>query len=159
MAGVETANTTAQRVTTRTAAEHDALLAAMHRLERALATAAPRRERAWAGQVATALREVRGDLEVHQQSSEAPDGVLAELQNAMPEAAYRINQLRHAHRAFLDEVDGLCASVERFAATGAGSVDSIRRRVVALLSEIRHHQARQVDLIFEAFERDIGALN
>jgi hypothetical protein len=28
-----------------------------------------------------------------------------------------------------------------------------------LLSELRHHQARQVDLIDEAFNRDIGAID
>jgi hypothetical protein len=159
MANGETTVTTAQRATMRAAAEHEALLAAMHRLEKALATAASGRERAWARHVAAALRGVRHDLEEHRRSSEDPDGILAELQNAMPEAAYRINQLRQAHRAFLDEVDGLCASVERFAATGDGSVDAVRRRVAALLSELHHHQARQIDLIFEAFQRDIGAVD
>ena len=48
-----------ERVSARTAGEHDALVAAMQRLEGALAAAAPGRERDWARRVGADLRDVR----------------------------------------------------------------------------------------------------
>jgi hemerythrin-like domain-containing protein len=144
---------------TRTAGEHDAILAAIHRLERALAAAAPGREADWAQQVDTELHEVRTQLVRHQRSAEEADGLFAELERAAPQMAYRIGKLRAGHAAVIDELDGLRASIERFRRDGVGTFDAIRRRAAALLTELRAHQAEEVDLIFETFDRDIGAVD
>lgn len=159
MTNVETASSAEGDVSERTAAEHDALLAAIHQLERALAAPAPGREREWARQVAATLDATRQQIEEHRRSAEAEDGLLVELQRALPEAAYRIDKLKEAHGAFIEETNGLLRDVEQLATSGHGSADAIRRRAAALLSELRHHQARQVDLIYEAFNRDIGAID
>ena len=152
------ARTPAQEmVTTQTAGEHDALVAAMQRLERALAAAAPGREADWAHRVVGDLRAVRRELEQHRETTEGPDGLFVEIRRAIPGAAYRLEKLREAHAAMLEEADALLASAERMEAAASGSVDAIRRRVSALLSALRAHQAKEVDLIYEAFDRDIGA--
>ena len=144
-------------VSARTAEEHDALVAAIQRLERALAAAAPGREADWARRVGADLRDVRAELERHRHSAEGRNGLFAELLAVMPGAAYRVGKLREAHGALLDETDGLLGSIERMADGGAGAFDAIRRRTAALLRALRAHQAGEVDLIYEAFCQDLGA--
>ena len=148
-----------QTVSIQTSGEYDALVAAMQKLERALAAAAPSREREWAERVVVDLGDVRRELERHRQSAEAADGLFAELAVAMPAAHHRIEQLRVAHRALLDEIDRLVASAEGISAGKSDSFEAIRRWAAALLTELRQHQAREVDLIYEAFSRDIGAVD
>ncbi len=146
-----------ERVSTRTAGEHDAVVVAMQRLEGALAAAAPGREQDWARRVGADLRDVRSALQQHRSSAEGPGGLFGELQAALPAASYRLGKLRQGHGAMLDETDGLLTSIERMADGGAGSFDAIRQRVSALLTGLRAHQAQEVDLIYEAFCRDLGA--
>ncbi len=131
----------------------------MQQLEGALAAAAPGREQDWARRVGADLRDVRSALEEHRASAEGPGGLFAELQVALPAASYRLGNLQQAHGAMLEETDGLLTSIERLAEDGSGSFDAIRQRVSALLSGVRAHQAREVDLIYEAFCRNLGALD
>ncbi len=146
-----------ERVSARTADEHDALVAAMQQLDGALVAAAPGREAAWASRVAADLRDVRSALEQHRASAEGAAGLFGQLQAALPGATYRLGKLRQAHSALLDEADGLLTSIERLAERSSGSYAAIRQRVSALLTGLRAHQAQEVDLIYEAFCRDLGA--
>jgi hypothetical protein len=55
-----------------------------------------------------------------------------------------------------EEAAALLASVEQFSRGTAGSVDAIRRRGAVLLLGLRYHQWQEVDLVYEAFTRDLG---
>ena len=77
----------------RTRAEHDALLAAMHRLEAALGSPAPGREREWATRVARDITPVYEALRLHADSAEGPNGLFSELEAAQPVVASRIEEL------------------------------------------------------------------
>lgn len=60
------------------------------------------------------------------------------------------------------EYDAILATTHDLERTNAGGiipVDAARRRAAHLLTVLRAHRAEQVDLILEAFERDIGALD
>jgi hemerythrin-like domain-containing protein len=159
MTTTEIRNAAQEAVSAQTSSEHDALVAAMQALERALAAAAPGREASWAQRVAADLRDVRSQIEQHRLSTEAPDGLFQEIRLAMPAAAYRLGKLRQAHGAMLDEVDALLTAVDRIGAGTPGSYDAIRRRAAGFLAGLRAHQAEEVDLIYEAFARDIGAVD
>ena len=148
-----------EAVSAQTSEEHDALITAMHKLERALVSAAPGRESEWAQRVAADLRDVRHELAQHRQSAEAADGLFAEIARAMPAAQYQLGKLRQAHGAMLDETDAPLASVERMGAGEPGSFDAVRQRASALLSGLRTHQAQEVDLVYEAFNRDISGID
>jgi hypothetical protein len=143
-------------VSRQTAAEHDALQVAMGRVERALRSPSPGRERDWAQAVADALRTLVAALTEHKQSTEATDGLLAELLHAMPQAQYQIGRIRADHALQLQQAVGLREEVERMSSVGVIAVDAIRYRAGLLLGAIRIHIARQVDLIYEAFNSDIG---
>jgi len=143
----------------RTAGEHDALLAVIHRLERALAAAAPGRESSWARPVGAELLDVRAELERHRRSTESHDGLFNEIQRTAPWMAYRVGKLRAGHAAALDEVDRLLTGLERLEQGTDATFDTIRRRTATLLMGLRAHQAEEADLIFETFERDIGTVD
>src|SRR6266508_3881270 len=98
MAARGSANTRQEEVSHRTAAEHDAVLAATHDLERALARPARGREGPWGEAVIGALRGLAEALARHRDSTEAEDGLLAELLREMPQAAFHIGRLRDEHR-------------------------------------------------------------
>ena len=148
--------TTHETVRAQTAREHDALVAAMFAFEQALAAAAPGREADWGRGVAGALGAVQQELVQHRRSAEAADGLLAVLAQVMPTAQYQLGKLRDAHAAVQEEAAALLTNVEQLSRGTAGSVDAIRRRGAALLLGLRHHQWQEVDLVYEAFTRDLG---
>jgi hypothetical protein len=143
-------------VSSRTATEHDVLLAATLTLERALGRPARGREVPRAESVTGTLRGLAVVLIQHRYSAEAEVGLLAELLRQMPETAFQIGRLRDEHRALLDETEGLLDDLENISAARTVTVDAPRRRAAHLLSALRAHQTEQADLIFESFDRDIG---
>lgn len=136
--------------------EHDALLEATHRLEAALASAAPGRERAWNQQVVEKLRTVVDLLNEHARSAEAADGLLAMIGNAQPRLLHRVERLRREHVDLLEQSCALLRQVEHHAADELPNFRDIRQRTTWLLNALRHHRASATDLIFETFSTDIG---
>lgn len=93
--------------------EHDALLVAIHRLEAALAAAAPGREQAWGNRVRDDLRLVQEALERHITSAESLDGLFAEI-DLTPHMTHRVEQLRNDHAKLLQDVSNLQEELEKF---------------------------------------------
>lgn len=138
------------------AQKHSALLGAIHSLETALFAPAPGRERDWARQVIGRLREMHGELETHRREVEGADGLYEQLETVMPRAATRIQYLKDTNQSLIDRAELLEREVERIARSGVGAFMAVRSNATLLLGEMRHQQAREVDLMFEAFDRDIG---
>lgn len=144
--------------------EHDALLVAMHRLEAALAAAAPGREQGWNARVLNDLRGVQEYLDRHVASAEAPDGLLAEIDLTRPTLVRRVDQLRREHTDLLQQAGALQRQVEQLWCVDwttdpdvRPDVADIRQQAARLLNALRDHQAHETDLIFESFFTDIGA--
>lgn len=139
-----------------THAQHDALVDAMHRLERALGSAAPGREREWNQCVTASLQAVADLLEEHVNSADADDGLLADMVTARPALMHRVERLRHEHQDLLLQARALH---RQFAHVEKGELPDfrdVRHRTTWLLNYLRHHQAAEADLMFEAFSRDVG---
>ncbi|HEY8490858.1 MAG TPA: hemerythrin domain-containing protein [Dehalococcoidia bacterium] len=138
-----------------TAREHTALLEAIHRLEAALTSPVPRREAAWRDRVRQELAQVLAKLEEHCAAAERPGGLVAELEAAQG----RLPELRLAaeeHRTLPEAVQGLLACLQQPDARPPGHGE-LRRELASLMNRLRAHQAREADLIFDAFWLDIGA--
>ena len=144
-----------QALPDRTHGEHDHLLAAIHRLEAALASAATC-QRAWADRVGDELKPVADVLELHVTSAESPDGLLAETDKVSPRLEYRLEQLRREHAGLRTQLRGLQQQIQHHGDDEKPNCQDIRRRAARMLDALRHHQAQENDLIFGSFFADIG---
>jgi hypothetical protein len=147
-----------------TRGEHDALLVAMHRLEAALAAAAPGKEQAWNARVLKDLGVVQECLAGHVASAEAQEGLFPEIDLSRPTLARRVDKLRREHADLLQQASALQRRVEEFWCVewttdmdGRPDTAEVRQQAARLLSALRDHHAHEADLIFESFYTDIGA--
>ena len=139
-----------------TRTEHDALVDAMHRLEEALASAAPGREREWNQCVTANLHAVADLLEEHVNLADAADGLLADIETTRPALMHRVERLRHEHQDLLQQARALHRQIAQRGEGELADFRDVRHRTTWLLNYLRHHQAAETDLMFEAFSRDIG---
>ncbi|HXG12053.1 MAG TPA: hemerythrin domain-containing protein [Gemmataceae bacterium] len=146
-----------RRLARLTRQEHDALLAAMHRLEAALAAAAPGREQAWIARVRDDFGAVHEALAQHVASAEGPGGLYEEIDTTRPTLTRRVDRLRQEHAALLRQAGALREQIASDSLGEPPRYPVIRQRAAELLNALRHHQAAEADVIFESFYTDIGA--
>jgi len=140
-----------------TRAEHDTLLGAIHRLEAALASAAPGREQTWNDRVASDLASVQKSLEEHVTSAESVDGLFSEIDLTRPTLIRTVERLRGEHVDLLQQTEALRSQLAHRGTGEPARFSDVRQQAARLLEALRHHQAREVDVIFESFFTDIGA--
>ena len=126
----------------------------MSALELALAAPAPRGETRWAERVHVALVELAADFREHIAITEGPNGLYRELRAKTPRLSGAIARLEKEHALIAERVDALLASAG--APTAGDDVDLLRDRGTALLGRLVRHRQRGADLVFEAYEVDIG---
>ena len=136
--------------------QHVRLTFAMRRLEGCLGQAAPGREPDWIKEVSLALDLLLAAMSESQELVCRDGSLIDEIKYTTPRLLKRIENLRN-------EFDGLVAQArslqEQLAHAGNRSNMSfadLRQRVDRLLSAMKHHQAKEVDLIYEAINVDIG---
>lgn len=133
----------------------EALLEGITSLEAALA--APRSDARWRDRVGAAVESLRTTLEAHIASTEAADGFLARVRSDAPRLSNHVDRLVGEHEHLLADTVGLCQRLERAAVEPtAEEVDDVRERSIALLSALLRHRQRGSDLIYEAYQVDVG---
>ena len=126
----------------------------MSALEEALAAPAVSDGRRWAQRVHVAVVELAGDFRQHVDITEAPDGLYREVLETSPRLAGAVAALTREHVLVRGQVDSLLARVA--APDVTGDVDRVRDLGTALLGRLVRHRQRGADLVFEAYEFDIG---
>jgi hypothetical protein len=130
------------------------LLDSMSALEQALAAPAPGRQARWAERVDVALVELSADFREHIDITEGPDGLYRELLRTAPRMSGEIARLTREHALITDLVNNLLARVS--GPEAIEDVDGVRDRGTALLGRLVRHRQRGSDLIYEAYQADIG---
>lgn len=126
----------------------------MGALEDVLAAATTADRSRWVHRVQAALAEVSGDFRAHIDITEGPHGLYAELLKTSPRLSGAVDGLKHEHGLIGSQVDQL---MTRAAAPDVtADVDGVRRAGTALLGTLVRHRQRGSDLVFEAYEFDIG---
>jgi hypothetical protein len=123
----------------------------MSAVEQALAAPAPGRGAAWAERVHVALVELISDFDEHVTLTEGPDGLYEDILGAAPRLTHTVALLRREH-AEIGDVLRRTAS----AADGPVAVAELRDGCTSLLGRLIRHRQRGADLVYEAFESDIG---
>jgi hypothetical protein len=126
----------------------------MAALEQALAAPAPGRHEAWAERVDVALVELSADFGEHVAVTEGSDGLHDAVVEAAPRLSNPVRRLAAEHTVIRRLVGELLERVRPTVA--AGDVDAIRGHGTALLGRLARHRQRGADLIYQAYEVDLG---
>ena len=126
----------------------------MDALEQALAAPAPGRAAAWAERVHVALVELSGDLRTHVDLTEGSGGLHRAVLTTAPRLSNVVERLAREHVQLRALLDDLLARVDGHASEDP--VDVVRDCGTELLGQLVRHRQRSADLVFEAYQADIG---
>lgn len=130
--------------------DRDRTLAAIHRLEAALAEAAPLRETSWLDAVLEALADLEAVTAEELANADRPDSLLADLSRNQPRMRNRARALRLQYIKLRDTISALREELGQGAMDAVDFVD-VRQRLGWVLTALRHQRARESDLIYEAY--------
>jgi len=104
--------------------------------------------------VQAALVELSGDFGAHVDITEGPRGRYQDLLKTSPRLSEAVAGLTLEHVLIRGQLDDLLTLVT--APAGIEDVDRVRGLGTALLGRLVRHRQRGSDLVFEAYEFDIG---
>jgi hypothetical protein len=126
-------------------------------LEMAISSPAAGRVPDWTGQVRKDLAGVKGAFEQHVEVTEKPGGLYEEIMTKAPRLVNNVDRLQEEHPAIsrriaetLDRVES--GDVEQ----DAWPVDNTRDELQRLIGLVVRHRQRGADLVWEAYNVDIG---
>jgi hypothetical protein len=123
-------------------------------LEQAMAAAAPGRTSGWAERVEVALVELSADFREHVALTEGTEGLHGDVVATAPRLANAVQRLAGEHAVIIKLIDDLTSWVSQ--PVSAGDVDAIRDLGTTLLGRLVRHRQRGADLIYEAYQVDLG---
>ncbi|GIF66157.1 hypothetical protein Ais01nite_41920 [Asanoa ishikariensis] len=127
-----------------------ALLHEIHLFEHAIAS--PSADPGWRQRVGTRLRTLRGAFAEHIVVTEGEDGLYAELLAHAPRLHRRVQMLTREHAAIAVSM----SAMQRRADLPGSRVDELRRCGGEVLRALSRHRQRGADLVYDAYETDIG---
>jgi hypothetical protein len=126
----------------------------MGALEQALAAPAVDLKGFWTERVHVALVELSADIGEHITITEGPDGLYPGLLTTAPRLCNSVASLTREHVEIKAMADGLLTRMGE--PIVSSDVDEIRDRAMALLVKLSRHRQRGADLVYEAYQTDIG---
>ena len=120
-------------------------------LEHSLAAPIPGRPTAWTERVRAALMELLADFREHVDITEGQHGLYTRVLRTAPRLASAVRRLTQEHADLLGHISELLERVE-----SDPDVDAIRELGTRLLGTLVRHRQRGSDLVYEAYEVDIG---
>jgi hypothetical protein len=134
------------------------LRSAIGTLERALAAPAPHRVDEWRSGVREALTSLHEVWTRHIVETEAPGAFLDELVDEAPRLATPAARLRREHNEVLGVITRAEKMLDQVLLDDDHDVyvDALRADLTEMLCALAHHRQRGADLIFAAYDVDIG---
>jgi hypothetical protein len=133
----------------------DALRAARRSLDDAI-TAPAADAAAWATNLLTELRKLARVFEKHVRETESAEGSLPEVLALKPHLQSRVGMVMNDHDLIQRHIDDVVGLTDQQLSSRAVWVESLRLNAAALVDEVRSHQAKGTDLVYEAFNRVDG---
>jgi DNA repair ATPase RecN len=130
--------------------DHDRTLEAVHRLEAALAEAAPGREDPWREAVSEALSVLDEVTTEESDNVRRPDSLLSDLARNQPRLRNRARAIRLEYEKVRETVASLRKELQEHQDSDVDYTD-VRQRLGWVLTALRHQRARESDLIYEAY--------
>lgn len=127
-------------------------------VEQGISRPAIGRESDWAKDVLRDLEELGRTIEEHIEVTERPDGLYDEISTKSPRLANSIGRLREEHPVLRDVTNELVAKLRTTGIGDAWSLDQARDDLQRLLGKIVRHRQLGSDLVWEAYNLDIGGI-
>jgi hypothetical protein len=131
---------------------------ALVQVERAISGPAAGRLPTWTGDLSKRLAALRDSIDEHIEVTERPDGLYEEILQRAPRLAPQVDRLREEHAGLRDATAAL---MERLHSTSIGegwTLEQARDDVQRLLGRIVRHRQQGADLVWEAYNLDIGGI-
>lgn len=111
----------------------------------------------WTMRVADSLQGLRTAFDAHVAEVESADGLLPQLVRDAPRVANGVRRMELEHVSIAADLDAAAELVRSCGGEcGADVVDQIREAVVDVLRSISRHRQKGADLVYEAYNVDIG---
>ena len=136
----------------RRATLHDQLV----HLEQAISSPAAGRAPEWTSQVVKEAVGLRDAWEQHVLVTEKPDGLYEEIMHRAPRVAGKIRRLQEEHPTIDAQIAATLERLESGEVESGWPVDECRDDLQRLLGGIVRHRQRGADLVWEAYNVDIG---
>jgi hypothetical protein len=143
---------TLREVRRRRADLHQALID----LEQAISGPAAGRLESWTADVRKHLESLGTAIDEHVEVTERIGGLYDEIQRLAPHLSNQVVRLRDEHPAMREETRQLLGRFEREPIGEAWSLDEARDDVQRLLGRLVRHRQHGADLVWEAYNLDIG---
>ncbi len=128
----------------------------MSALELALSGPAARGEAGWRERVNVALVELSADFRAHVEFTQGHEGLYADVLATAPRLSGAVEHLTREHLEITGLIEELIAVT---ASTANIDVAHVRNLGNSLLAVLVGHRQRGSDLVYEAYEFDIGGEN
>lgn len=134
---------------------HDALVAA----EEAISRPAPGREGEWAADVTKAMLRLRDSFDEHIRVAEEPEGLYDEILERAPHLAAKVVRLKDEHPRIRTDANQELDRLDAASVGGSGrDVDEVRDDLQRFLGKVVRHRQHGADLVWEAYNLDIGGM-
>jgi hypothetical protein len=121
------------------------------------ALAAPVALRAqWLERVHAALVELSHDFREHIALTEGEGGLYEDVGRTAPRLTGQVRRLTDEHQRYAAHLDSLLARLDGEGDGPVGDLPTLREEVTALMGQLVRHRQRGADVVFEAYEVDIG---
>jgi hypothetical protein len=102
------------------------------------------------------LDRVKADLAVHRALAEGRQGLHVDIVRSSPRHAHAIRRLNAEHRALAAHINELCTQAANRVFDGGVAMERLRSCAQDLVREITRHRQREADVVYEAYDLDIG---
>jgi hypothetical protein len=127
-------------------------------VEQAISRPAVGREPDWTKEVVIRLEGLAHAIEEHIEITERPDGLYDEISTRAPHLSTKIDQLREEHPTLRDRTRELATRLQTTAVGQAWSLRDARDDLQRLLGQLVRHRQLGSDLVWEAYNLDIGGI-
>ena len=134
---------------------HDAIV----QLEEAISSPGAGRIPAWTGHVFKGMVEVRDAFDQHVLVTEKPDGLYDEILQRAPRLEGNVRRLREEHPEIVGRIEETIARLEQVEiGTDGWPLDEARDDLQRFMGSVVRHRQRGADLVWEAYNVDIGGI-
>ncbi len=109
---------------------------------------------AWRERVRAALAELHHDFQDHIELTEGRGGLYDKVRRGAPRLSGKVDRLTHEHLRYHEAIGGFLVVLEHGGTLA--DLPVFREEVTALMGQLVRHRQTGSDLIYEAYQVDIG---